>query len=250
MFQLFGFVSSFRYIFWYFSITKASSMTFSTLWGIQLWQGNTKSFKYLFIYLFIGLKLVWRVWKYSNLPIKYKVNSSKTSKFPEKTETMSVLIGSPGPGGNSLTPSYLCVGAGASLTGLSGRICGHSLWNHTGKASLLRNKSFMSSTSSSSSSSSPKCQVSHLHHHHVRHRVSPFMWLDFIHLEEVDALLYETEHEQSVWISHGNTWRAWSTSSHLCVCGHASADATAWSTSCCNPDKHIRMDAFRWPLMT
>lgn len=67
---------------------------------------------------------------------------------------MSIFNSSYSPGRNSysrLSQVYLCVCAGASLTGLSERIYGRSLWNHTGKASLLQNKPPTSKSSSTSS---------------------------------------------------------------------------------------------------
>lgn len=35
---------------------------------------------------------------------------------------------------------------------------------------------------------------------------------------------------------------------HLCVCGHASADGTVWSISCCSRDKRTQTVSSHWPL--
>lgn len=89
----------------------------------------------------------------------------------------------------------------------------------------------------------------------VDHPPSQKMWADFIKLEEFDALSYKAEHHKSILKSDCSTEArnqcssgAGFTHSHLCVYGHASADGTAWSTSCCSQDEHIRTDASRWPL--
>lgn len=102
----------------------------------------------------------------------------------------------------SLTPLYLCVCAGVSLTGPSERICVHSLWSHTGMVSLLQYK---------------------------------------------PAVIIEA------WSRHISKWAGQMSTNvlnslHLCVCGHASADGTVWSISCCSRDKRTQTVSSHWPL--
>lgn len=76
------------------------------------------------------------------------------------------------------------------------------------------------------------------------------MWLDFTQLEEVNVLFKETEQRWSAVWSLGEKKGAWGPTSHLCVCGRASAGVTAWSISCCSRDTRTQTGAFLCLLTT